>query len=625
MVGAAAPRRVLLVSANMGDGHNAAARELAVIVQRLWPDCITKRIDTVELRGRWFGRACRSAFQFQIKRVPWCYQFFYDALLRHPLFTRASKRLVGWWFGRPLGREVRRFGPDMVISTYPLGSTALHWLRRTRGLRVTTATFITDFAPHPFWIYPGVDLHLVLHEAAADVVRASGVETRIVATAPPVGERFRPSDRATARAKLGLASDRFVVLLTGGAWGVGSMEVAARALATRDGAVQTIVVCGRNGSLRKRLRALGAPENRLMPLGYVDDMPDLMAAADLVVTNGGGVTNLEALASERPLVIFDPIAGHGRAGAALMEGAGLAAVCRGPKELVRTVDELARDDLSVRRMRQAEHSYLEGKDLARDLEAMAALGEPQIPRWRRPARAFVRAGAVSALAAFLLVQASFAAGTRFAHAARGAPAQTHRVAIAVAGSLPPAVLNVVAAEASRLGIPLTFFIQGRDAAAAPALVSQLSQQGFEIETGMWRSNRDSMLEPGDTRAEFMRSVQALAFATGRRPKYVAEPCGRFSLFAVAATKGLHLRRVVFVQHVKVSGEAVSSIGRVSSGGIVEVWVLAGASPERVAEAVRALWVSAMRQGLNPLTVAQIDGTVALGGQASWPGPARFSG
>ena len=186
-------------------------------------------------------------------------------------------------------------------------------------------------------------------------------------------------------------------------------------------------------------------------------------------------------------------------------------------------------------------------------------------------------------------------------------------------------MNVVAAEASRLGIPLTFFIQGRDAAAAPALVSQLSQHGFEIETGMWRSNRDSMLEPGDTRAEFMRSVQALAFATGRRPKYVAEPCGRFSLFAVAATKGLHLRRVVFVQHVKVSGEAVSSIGRVSSGGIVEVWVLAGASPERVAEAVRALWLSAMRQGLSPLTVAQIDGTVALGGQAPWPGPARFSG
>src|SRR5207247_9447200 len=121
------------------------------------------------------------------------HQFVCDALLRPPLFTRASKRLVGWWFGRPLGREVRRFGPDMVISTYPLGSTALHWLRRTRGLRVTTATFITDFAPHPFWIYPGVDLHLVLHELAAEQMRRAGIEGAISATAPPGSAKVRPT------------------------------------------------------------------------------------------------------------------------------------------------------------------------------------------------------------------------------------------------------------------------------------------------------------------------------------------------------------------------------------------------------------------------------------------------
>jgi peptidoglycan/xylan/chitin deacetylase (PgdA/CDA1 family) len=487
---------------------------------------------------------------------------------------------------------------------------------------VTTATFITDFAPHPFWIYPGVDLHLVLHDAAADVVREAGIEADIVATAPPVSPRFRPSDRDAARTRLGIPHDRFVVLLTGGAWGVGSMESGAKALASRDGALQTIVVCGRNGGLRKRLGAFGRPQARLVPLGYADNMPELMAAADLVVTNGGGVTNLEALASERPLVIFDPIAGHGRAGAALMEDAGLAVVCRGPKELVRTVERLASDHLSIRRMQQVEHAYLRDKDLGRDLEAMAALAEPQVPRWRRPARAALRFAAVGALAAFVLVQASFAAGTRFAHAARGAPAGSRRVAIAIAGSLPPAVLEAVAAEAAQRGIPLTFFIQGRDAAASPGLISELSSQGFEIESGMWRSSRDSFLEPGDTRAEFMRSVQALTSATGHRPKYVAEPCGRFSLFAVAATRGLHLRRVVFVQHVKVSVDGVSSIGTIPSGGIIEVWALAGASPRAVAAAVRTLWLLATHQALHPMTVAEIDGSVALGAEGALS--ARFS-
>src|SRR2546425_10093266 len=117
MVGGRVPRRVLLVSADMGDGHNAAARALADVIERRWPGCVTKRVDTIELRGRRFGRMCRSAFRFQISRVPWTYQFFYDALRRHPWFTPASKRLVGWWFGPPLAREIRRFDPDLVIST----------------------------------------------------------------------------------------------------------------------------------------------------------------------------------------------------------------------------------------------------------------------------------------------------------------------------------------------------------------------------------------------------------------------------------------------------------------------------------------------------------------------------
>jgi UDP-N-acetylglucosamine:LPS N-acetylglucosamine transferase len=608
MVGGRAPRRVLLVSADMGDGHNAAARVLADVIDRLWPGCETRRIDTIELRGRWFARMCRSAFRFQISRVPWTYQFFYDALLHHPLFSRASKRLVGWWFGRPLAREVRRFGPDLVISTYPLGSTALHWLRQTRGLAVTTATFITDFAVHPFWIYPGVDLHLALHEVTAEAVRRAGVGGAVVATAPPIGSEFGSIDRQEARGRLAIGDGRFVVLLTGGAWGVGSMTAASRALARLNGRVLTVVVCGHNAGLRARLSSFDPGQERLLALGYVDNMPDLMAAADLVVTNGGGVTNLEALGARRPLVVFDPIAGHGRAGASLMEQAGLAVVCHGAEDLVRTVERFESDGLAIKRMEQAERAYLDGKDLGRDLQTMAALAYGEVPRWRRPARVLLRTAVAALIALFVVVQASFAAGTRFAHAARGAPAASHQVAIAVAGSLPPAVLEAVRSEAQAEGIPVTFFIQGSDAAASPGLVAALSGGGFEVEMGMWRSCRDNVWEPGDTRAEFTRSMQTVTSAVGRRPTYVAEPCGRFSLTAVAVTKGLHLRRVVFVRRIKVTDDGASSIGTIPSGGIVEIWAVPGASAPAVAMALRSLWIAVLRQGLRPVTVAQIDGS-----------------
>ena len=70
--------------------------------------------------------------------------------------------------------------------------------------------------------------------------------------------------------------------------------------------------------------------------------------------------------------------------------------------------------------------------------------------------------------------------------------------------------------------------------------------------------------------------------------------------------------------MKVSGDGASAIGAIPSGGIVEVWVLAGASPQAVADAVRSLWLTAIRQGLRPLTVAQIDGSAAVGAGGSSP-------
>ena len=76
-------------------------------------------------------------------------------------------------------------------------------------------------------------------------------------------------------------------------------------------------------------------------------MPGLMAASDVVVGNAGGATGLEALASGRPVIMFEPIAGHGRANAELMAESGLALLAWSPAELTSTVRRLAADPGAV--------------------------------------------------------------------------------------------------------------------------------------------------------------------------------------------------------------------------------------------------------------------------------------
>lgn len=107
--------------------------------------------------------------------------------------------------------------------------------------------------------------------------------------------------------------------------------------------VQAVVFCGRNESLRRELAARGEPPDRLRALGWTDDMPGWMTASDVVIGNAGGATGLETMACGRPVVMFDPIAGHGRANAELMVSAGIALLAHSRTELTEAIRRLARD------------------------------------------------------------------------------------------------------------------------------------------------------------------------------------------------------------------------------------------------------------------------------------------
>ena len=94
-----------------------------------------------------------------------------------------------------------------------------------------------------------------------------------------------------------------------GAWGLGPVAEAAEALG--DAGVQVLAVAGRNAKLEARLRAAARRQPRVHPFGFTDRVPELMAAADLVVTSSGD-TCAEARTIGRPLLLLDVVQGHGR-------------------------------------------------------------------------------------------------------------------------------------------------------------------------------------------------------------------------------------------------------------------------------------------------------------------------
>ncbi|TWH70165.1 MGDG synthase family glycosyltransferase [Micromonospora olivasterospora] len=325
---------MLVVSADIGGGHDATGRALAERVHALWPGSRVGWVDTLDVMGPGVGGLFRRTYVTNVDATPWLYEFFWAAIWRHPWFAVASKWFTGAWAGRGLARVVEAFDPDLIVSTYPLGSAGLAWLRRRRGLGVPLGAWVCDFAPHPSWVYAELDLDVLVHPAALPVAAVAAPGAPLAVSAPPVLDRFRPGDRAEAARRCGLDPTRPAVVVACGSYGFGHVEEAIHALVGIGDAVQVVAVCGRNDRLVARLAALGVPPGRLLVRRWVDDMPTLLRGAHLVVTNAGGATALEAWATGTPIVMYRPIAAHGVANAALMSAAGLAETARSPQALV---------------------------------------------------------------------------------------------------------------------------------------------------------------------------------------------------------------------------------------------------------------------------------------------------
>lgn len=376
----AAPRRVLIVSATMGEGHNAAGRGLEEAMRRLWPGAKVDWVDILDVMGPWVGPLFRSIYAINVAHTPWLYEFYYRMLIDHRWFANGSKRFIGSWAGRRLLPLLSELEPDLVCTTYPFGSAAMEWLRRHRQVTVPSAAWVPDFAPHPMWIYAGVTENLVLHQLAADEALAQVPEARVRVTGPPTSARFGPGDRLAARRALGLPPEAFVGLVSCGSLGFGHVAAAARDVLEAGPDTVAVVVCGRNEELRRSLLRGGDHGGRLRLLSWVDDVPALLRACDVVVTNAGGATCLEALACGRAILFHRPIAAHGKANARLLAKAGLTEICAGDPELVAAVRRLHENPRTERGLEERALAYATRRSIDDDLRWLARRLLEQSPR-----------------------------------------------------------------------------------------------------------------------------------------------------------------------------------------------------------------------------------------------------
>jgi processive 1,2-diacylglycerol beta-glucosyltransferase len=357
-------RRVVVVSASVGGGHDGAADELT---RRLRAGGLAvDRHDYLDLLPAAVRRLMRDGYRRQLDVAPATFEWMFDALHRHrrlATLSASGAALAGTAMLRAVGTDCA-----LVVSTYPAASHTLGWLRRTGRLVVPAVTYLTDLSAHRLWIAAGIDTHLALHPVTAAQARGFGA-TDVRVVAPAVAPAFRPDPdpaaRAAARRRFGLPATGRLALLATGAWGTGEVELSAADVAG-TGVAAPVVACGRNDALRARLES-GGPG---AALGWVDDMPALLRACDVVVQNAGGLSSLEAMATGLPVVTHRPVPGHGLTNAAALDTAGLAAWVRRPELLAPVLDDVLAGPVG-QRQRAAVEELFAAPDPGEVLLAMA--------------------------------------------------------------------------------------------------------------------------------------------------------------------------------------------------------------------------------------------------------------
>jgi processive 1,2-diacylglycerol beta-glucosyltransferase len=287
--------RVLIVSADIGEGHDAPARMLAAGIREERPDAVVEIIDGLDAMGAFVARVIRDGTTILFGRFAFMYDVEYWLIVHFPPARWLAGLLMYLVGGRGLLRAIHRFRPDIVVSTYPGTTDVIGRFRRDGYLRVPACSAITDLAALLYWAHPDVDLHLVTHPESIPEVGAIAPRSRIEwvrgLTSPGC---LDPFDKGEARRSFGFPSEGPVVLVSGGGWAVGDLEGAATVALGVDGAT-VVCMCGRNEEVRGAVEARFADEPRVRTLGFTDRMCDLLAAGDVLVHSTAGLTVLEAL------------------------------------------------------------------------------------------------------------------------------------------------------------------------------------------------------------------------------------------------------------------------------------------------------------------------------------------
>jgi 1,2-diacylglycerol 3-beta-galactosyltransferase len=301
---------IVFYFSDTGGGHRSAAEAIIEALELEYANSITvEMVDFFKDYASGLFRKVPELYPEMVKaRGLWEASFYATD-------GRARVRVIMatlWPGARSAARRLVRDHPaDLIVTVHPIANAfALRALGSNRPPFYTVATDLVT--THALWFDARSDRIFVPTEAARERALACHMpEEKIEVVGLPVADRYcRPrGNKRALRKKFGWPLDKPIVLLAGGGDGMGPLARTARAIDESGLDLGMVTICGRNEKLKAALES-ETWENPTFTYGFRRDMPDIMRAADIIVTKAGPGTIAEALNANLPIILFSKLPGQ---------------------------------------------------------------------------------------------------------------------------------------------------------------------------------------------------------------------------------------------------------------------------------------------------------------------------
>ena len=353
-------KKILIFYASYGGGHLSAANSIKDYLSSNYENIDVELIDCMKYINKPIEKITTTAYNEMAKKAPWAWGKIYSDSQKGPLahITTRSNQV----FAIKLLRLLREKKPDLIISTHPFGSQMCSYLKRKGKITSKIATILTDFAPHDQWLVGSdyTDYFFVAHNKMKEYLISKNIpENKIFATGIPISNKFLETfDTSKILNSLGLKENlKTVLFFAGGKFGLGKSRTLEifNTLVNDFNNIQVIAISGKNKKMYEEFNQIVKIANKtdfIKVFEFVNNVPELMAVSDVVITKPGGLTTTESLVSGLPMIIINPIPGQEEENAQFLEHSNVGIWLKKQMNITKTISNFLSDNKKLKQMKE---------------------------------------------------------------------------------------------------------------------------------------------------------------------------------------------------------------------------------------------------------------------------------